>query len=183
MHFLFNPRKAAQAAAYLVKLSDGRMSMFALIKILYLADRKSLAQRGRSITGDEMVSMPHGPVLSRIYDNIKCGPDDKQAQPWNEYLTEREDNTISLRDENPPTDELSEYERGVLKETLAQYGHFGFQELRAITHGLPEYQDPKGSSRPIDPTIILREEGWSDEEIQDALMSAREEAFLRKISA
>lgn len=183
MEFLYNPRKAAQAAAYLVKLMGGRMNMLSLLKILYLADRKGLSQRGRPITGDAMVSMPHGPVLSRIYDSIKCGPEEGQAEPWNEYLTERENNTISLRQDNPPTDELSQYERDILKGTLDQYHRFTPWQLRELTHDLPEYVDPNGSSLPIDPIRILKEEGWSDEEIQDAAMSAREEVFLHRIGA
>jgi uncharacterized phage-associated protein len=181
MEFTYNPRKAAQAAAYLVNLMGGKMNLLSLIKILYLADRKSLVERGRPITGDAMVSMPHGPVLSRIYDSVKCGPEEGQPLPWNEYLAERENNIISLRQGNPPTDELSEYERGVLQATLEQYRGFEPWELRKITHDLPEYEDPNGSSRPIDPAKILREEGWSNEEIREAAMSAREERFLSRI--
>jgi uncharacterized phage-associated protein len=181
MRFVYNPRKAAQAAAYLVNLNGGEMDALCLIKILYLSDRKSLSQRGRSITGDAMVSMPHGPVLSRIYDEIKSKPEEDQVQPWYEYLTERSAYTISLRQPNPPTDELSEYERGILKETLAQYAHFKPMELRALTHRLPEYRDPQGSSLPINPETILKEAGWSDEDIQDALMSAQEETFLNNL--
>ena len=183
MKFLYNPRKSAQAAAYLVALTGGQMDMLSLIKILYLADRKSLAQRGRTITGDEMVSMPHGPVLSRIYDSIKVGSAAGQIQPWSEYLTERENNTVSLRQANPPTDELSQYERNILQEIFEQYGSFGPWELRKITHELPEYVDPGGSSVSIDPEKILSAEGWSDEEIQEAAMSAREELLLNSILA
>jgi uncharacterized phage-associated protein len=183
MQFLYNPRKAAQAAAYLVSLNSGQMDMLSLLKILYLSDRKSLSERGRPITGDAMVSMPHGPVLSRIYDSMKCGPEEGQIQPWNEYLTERENNTISLRQANPPTEELSQFERDILEGTLAQYGGFGPWELRAITHSLPEYRDPQGSSLPIDPVIILKAEGWSDEEIHDAVVSAREEVFLNSVGS
>jgi len=179
MQFAYNPRKAAQAAAYLVTLKGGQMDMFALIKILYLADRKSLSQRGRPITGDAMVSMRHGPILSRIYDTIKT-PEEGRERAWSEYLTEREGNKISLRASDPPTDELSQYERDVLKETLSQYGHFGFYDLKTITHELPEYTDPQGSVLPIDPVKILREEGWSDEEIHYAVMSAQRELFFSR---
>ena len=182
MEFLYNPRKAAQAAAYLVSLKGGQMDMYALLKILYLSDRKSLSQRGRPITGDAMVSMPYGPVLSRIYDGIKV-PEEVRERNWNEYLTESGVNTLSLRRPNAPTDELSQYERGILQETLDQYQHFGFTDLKDFTHDLPEYRDPRGSSLPIDPVIILKQEGWSDEEIQDAVMSAREELFLSHIGA
>ncbi len=182
MYFLFKPRKAAQAAAYLVHLSGGQMSVLSLIKILYLADRRSLVTRGLPITGDQMVSMPHGPVLSRIYDEIKWGQGEGQAQPWYEYLTERQENQISIRPPGPPpTDELSDFERNVLEEMHRNYGHFHPWALRRITHGLPEYTDPQGSSLPIDPVNILRQEGWPDSDIQDALMSAREEVFLNEL--
>ena len=48
------------------------MDVYALIKILYLADRKALVEReSLQIKGDAMVCMPYGPVLSRIYDDSK----------------------------------------------------------------------------------------------------------------
>ncbi|HKW65575.1 MAG TPA: Panacea domain-containing protein [Candidatus Acidoferrum sp.] len=180
MDFPYNPRKAAQAAAYLVRLNNGRMDVVSLLKILYLADRKCLGRRGRPITGDKMYSMPHGPVLSRIYDQIKAGGD--AAQPWCEYLTEREVNTISLRVADPPADELSEFERAILREEHEQYSRFSFNDLKRVTHSLPEYVDPRGGSLPIDPRVILQSAGWSDEEIRDAEMSAAEESVLAAVT-
>lgn len=183
LRFVFNERKAAQAAGYLVRLSGGQMNVLSLIKILYLADRKALTLRGRPITGDQMVSMPHGPVLSRIYDEIKWGEQEgTQPGPWYEYLTERQSNDILLR--NPSlgltTDELSDFERGILDEAYRSYGHLSPWDLRRITHELPEYQDPQGSSLPIDPEVILREAGWPGADIEEAIMSAREETFLHR---
>jgi uncharacterized phage-associated protein len=175
--FLYNPRKAAQAAAYLAQLNGGQMDVYALIKILYLADRKALVERGRPITGDAMVCMPYGPVLSRIYDDSKS-PEAIQNQHWRETFKARENNVVCLRNANPDTDELSEFERDVLKEAHLNYGRYDFTELRKIVDCLPEYADPQGSSLPIDPATILREEGWSEEEIEDARMSAREEIIL-----
>jgi len=181
MQFLYNPRKAAQAAAYLVNLNSGQMDMLSLLKILYLADRKSLSERGRPISGDAMVSMPHGPVLSRIYDSMKCGPEEGQVSVWDEYLIEQENRTARLRQADPPTEELSQFEREILERTLAQYGAFGARELGALTRSLPEYRDPQGSVLPIDPATILKAEGWTDEEIHDAAVSAREEIFLSAV--
>lgn len=182
LSFAYNRRKAAQAAAFLASLHGGHINVLALIKLLYLADRKALALRGRPITGDKMVSMPHGPVLSRIYDQIKCGDQDEtEGQAWFEYLTERQNREISVREPNPPLDELSEFERTILLEIHTEYAHLSPSQLRGITHELPEYQDPEGSSLPIDPATILRAEGWDDEDIREAAMSAREETFFNKI--
>ena len=71
MRFFFDINKATQAAAHLVYLQGGKINLMALIKLLYLADREALLETGYPITGDQMVSMPHGPVLSRIYDEAK----------------------------------------------------------------------------------------------------------------
>ena len=182
MKFAYNPRKAGQAAAYMVRISGGRIDAYALIKLLYIADRKSLAERGRPITTDCMVSMPLGPVLSRIYDEIKA-PAEIQNEFWRDYLSEREENQISLRRDSVPSDALSEYERRTIESIYREYGRLSFKDLKDFAHSLPEYTDPNGSSLPIDPTIILREAGWTDEEIQEARMSANEELFLRAICA
>lgn len=180
MHFTYNPRKAAQSAAYLVRVNGGEMDIYALIKILYLSDRKALTLRGRPITGDAMVSMPYGPVLSQIYDEVSS-PEEIRNRFWSEYLTPRNNDSISLKIENPPTDELSEYERNILNETHQNYHHYNFAELLKISHQLPEYEDPQGSSLQIDPATILRIDGWSEDEIRDALMSAREEVFFNDV--
>jgi uncharacterized phage-associated protein len=58
VRFPFDERKAAQAAAYLLKKHDGRLNFMKLIKLLYLADRKSLLENGKPITGDRMLAMP-----------------------------------------------------------------------------------------------------------------------------
>jgi uncharacterized phage-associated protein len=175
IRFLYNPKKAAQAAALLVGFNGGRMDLYALIKVLYLADRKALVDRGRPITGDKMVCMPYGPVLSQILDEAGS-PEPNEF--WRQYLSSRDNNSISLQNHNSPADELSEYERDVLKDAHDRYGRYSFADLKRYTHRLPEYADPEGSSCLIDPATILREEGWTDEEIQDARKSAREELFF-----
>lgn len=182
MDFVYYPRKSAQAAAFLVQLNHRPLSVLSLIKLLYLADRQCLISRGRPITGDKLVSMPHGPVLSRIYDQIKMDQEEGQDQPWYEYLTERQGNEIGLRDQNPVFNELSDFERGILAKTFNDYAHLGAWGLRNITHALPEYQDPEGSSLPIDPVTILSNAGWTEEDIQEALMDAREEVFLQRVA-
>jgi hypothetical protein len=53
-------------------------------------------------------------------------------------------------------------------------------ELRDYTHTLPERQDPRGSSRPIDLADILRGEGWSNEDI-DEIASGLEESAIADV--
>ena len=77
MRFLFDERKAAQAAVYLIKKRSDQINYMKLNKLLYLADRKALFEAGQPITGDRMVSMPKGPVLSDILDLIPLKLDER----------------------------------------------------------------------------------------------------------
>lgn len=180
MRLLYNPLKAAQAAAHLVQIHGGHINAMALVKLLYLADRKSLLESGYPITGAAMVSMPHGPVLSQVYDAIKWEEDNE----WYQYISERNNHEVCLKIENPSTDELSEYELSILVDIHQAYGHLGPFELRDLTHELPEWEDPDGSSYPIDPRDILKAEGKSDHDIEITVHEAEEvylfKRFLRK---
>src|SRR3990172_2573892 len=115
MRFVYEHRKTAQAASYLLSLADGSMNYMVLIKLLYLSDRRSLIETGVPITGDQMVAMPHGSVLSQTYDQINmASPVEPEASaPWFEYITEPSDYAVSAK-KAPELDELSQYELDVL---------------------------------------------------------------------
>lgn len=68
--FNFNERKAVQVAARLLAHNGGEMNYMALMKLLYLVDREALLRFGRPVTGDQVVAMKHGPVLSRVFDLV-----------------------------------------------------------------------------------------------------------------
>ena len=175
MRFAFNERKTAQAAAYLcIRRHGGPKSYMALLKLLYLADRRSLVETGRPITGDRMVSMPHGTVLSRTYDRIASG-EDRPSTPWSEYVSDPVRYEVEALRED--TDELSTYELRVLDQTHEKFGNLDQWGLRELTHGLPEYEDPHGSSITIRPADILRATDVPEDEIQR--LSREAEAAFR----
>ena len=64
------------------------MSLLSLTKMLYLAERESFKQYAEPLTGDTLVSMKHGPVLSNTLDlmNGFAKPDD--AAPWDQWIAE-----------------------------------------------------------------------------------------------
>ena len=62
---LFDERKAAEAAAFLLFMAGGKLPLIKLVKLLYLAERLSLQRYGEPLTGDRLVAMPNGP---------DCGP-------------------------------------------------------------------------------------------------------------
>lgn len=175
MRFWFNDRKTAQAAAFLVRLRGGSLNYMKLIKLLYLADRQRLIDHGVPLTGDSLVSMKHGPVLSRVLDLISEGP---SAQPsaWFEYLSAPSGYSVAVRPDAPlDTDELSRAELRLLTAIDAQYGEIDKWALVDLLHKiLPEWQDPGDSVLPIEPETILRFANKSEEEIEDARAVSRE---------
>lgn len=164
MHLQFRQEKATQAAARLLKLRGGRMSYMKLLKLLYLADRKALIELARPITYDRFVSMPQGPVLSQTY-NLMVGEEAPTAPSyWRQYISEPSNFEVSLL-HDPTTSELSPAQEQILDAVFAEFGKMGRWELVEITHRLPEWKDPHGSSVPISVHELLRGAGLEDDDI------------------
>ena len=165
MRFAYNERKAAEAAAWLLKFGGGQMQYMKLIKLMYLADRRALVETGVPITGDRMFSLPRGPVLSQVLDNLTNPP--RRDSAWSEFVSPPADYKVSLQKE-PVRDQtyLSEYQLQVLEETWGEFGAMDQWDLIEWLHlALPEWKDPSGSAYPIEPDDILRAAGRSEEEI------------------
>jgi uncharacterized phage-associated protein len=176
MRFAFNEEKAAEAASLLIMRHGGKINSGVLLKLLYLADREALMDTGQPITGDQMVSMPWGPVLSGVLDRIR-EKDPAATSPWIVSISPRMGHDVTLVSD-PGVRNLSEYEIGVLEDIDDRYGRMPWPDLMKFTHGLPEYRDPGMSSRSIPPEEVLRVGGKSDEEINQMTEEAEELWFL-----
>jgi len=131
-----NLSKAIQAIAVLLH-SDrcNRMSYLRLLKLLYIADRESLAKTGRSITGDRVVAMKHGPVLSEVYYLVESNHQD--AGKWGEFLQKDGYQLELIRD--PGTGDLSPYELRKLREIAERYKNCDEWDVVKVTHDFPEW--------------------------------------------
>ncbi len=171
MRFVFNQRKAAQAAAQLLLLHEHHsMELYRLIKLLYLADRRALLETGYTITGDKMVSMRWGPVLSGVYDAIKDAAT-PGFRSWAEYIGRGKGNRVVLSAKDPEADELSAYESRLLADVHSEFGDYGFIEFSDLTHDFPEWHDPGTSSSSIAPEEILRRVGGKSESEVERLVA------------
>ena len=177
IEFVFSEKRAAQAAARLLRRHGGPMEYSKLIKLLYLADCRVFIETGLPITGDRMVSMKHGPVLSRIYDLVKG--ETAGDGSWGAYVHPRQGYTVSWTGRED-AEELSEGEREVLDEVYAEFGSMGFGQLRHVTHQLDEWHDPDQSSKPIDPREILASAGLTALEIDVIADDARAFAAFKR---
>jgi uncharacterized phage-associated protein len=162
MRMKFNEAKATQAAARLLRLRGGRMHYMKLIKLLYLVDRCALLNWGYPVTTDSHVSMDKGPVLSQVLNLINEGSD---AGVWSQYISDPDDYQVRLKAEDLPSEELSVAEEKLIDGIFAEYGKFSRWQLVDILHGLPEWQDPKGSAIPIQFSDILKAGGKTESEI------------------
>ena len=82
----FNERKAAQMASYFLMRRGGKMSHLKLMKLLYLSDREAMSKFEHPISGDRMVSLPHGPVLSMTLDYMD-GNIESSKHGWESYIS------------------------------------------------------------------------------------------------
>lgn len=159
MHFRFNYKKTLQAVAVLLRLSRSSRTdnYMRLIKLLYIADRETLKETARSITGDHIVAMEQGPVLSHVLNLIK--DQDAMAGQWGEFI-EREDYNIHLA-KDPGNDELCHYEIQKLQDVWERYRTKDEWQMVQVTHEFDEWKknDPGKSSKPIPLADILEAVG------------------------
>ena len=155
MNNLFSEAKAAQTAAFFLHRAHGRMPVLKLMKLIYLAERRSYELHGEPFIGDTLVSMEHGPVLSRTLNRMN-GSVASSADGWDSWIADREGHDVALSDpsriRSPEQDllALSDAELEILGETWNSFGHLSKFELQDLTHKIcPEWEDPDGSSIPI----------------------------------
>ena len=145
--FRFNILKTIQATAILVRHSESGDSenYTRVIKLLYKAERESIQNRGKPITGDHICVMKQGPVLSRVFDLIK-GVDFDLAC-WKEFVERSGRFSIRLL-KDPGNSELSPYEIELLERVCAENEHKDLWEIIAELHELPEVKkrNPKDNA-------------------------------------
>lgn len=182
---MFNEHKVAQMAAYLLHKRGGRMSHLKLMKLLYLADREAMAAYGSPISGDHMVAMPHGPVLSMTL-NLMDGDVESAVNGWESWITGKENNELSLKHNVTvdDLDELSQADLDVLESVWAKFGRMTRWEIRDYTHDhCPEWKDPNGSSMPISYDQVFRALGHKCEDAAELGARIEAERAIDKIFA
>ncbi len=180
MQFFFDERKAAQAAAWLLRRYGEPMESARLVKLLYLADRQSLIDTGYTVTGDTLVVTDSGPALSNVLELVAstaCASDTH----WSTYVERIGEDQLTHTSADQ-CGALSEYERKLLDGLCDRYGSLPESKLRALTSELPEWSKPSNGATPIDPTVILRDAGFSDKAIDEVVgLVASIYSFRRRV--
>jgi uncharacterized phage-associated protein len=139
MSWRFDPLRATQAAAFVVKCSgSNRMQYLKLLKILYFADRASLKEKGYPITGDQPYAMDYGPVLTRVYDYIKCNLR-KGTDVWFRYFRTIGYDVECIED--PGTSRLSKYDRRIMVSVYEEHKDMDGFDMSRVSHDFPEWRE------------------------------------------
>ena len=166
------------------------MSLLALTKLLYLAERESMRRYAEPLTGDTPVSMEYGPVLSRTLNLTNGLTRSDVPGGWDRWIADREGHDVALRDSATLQDAerdlpaLSRADLNVLADTWAEFGHMDRWELVAYTHQhCREWEDPGASSSVIPPVRLFRALGYTDEQVEAAVEHMEERAALQRALA
>ena len=163
---MFNERKVAQIAAYFLQREGGSMAILKLMKLLYLAERESLKRYGMPMTGDRLVSMDHGPVLSNALNLANGTSIDSVEDGWDSWIPPRQRYDVVLEKKvfDDDFDELSKADINILEHIWAEFGDFDKWKIRDYTHTLPEWKDPQGTSLPIAYKDVFLALGYEEEQ-------------------
>jgi uncharacterized phage-associated protein len=180
LQFPLDVLKTVQAIGVLFRQDAvRRMNWLRVLKLLYLADRESLKETGRPISGGPMAAMKHGPVLEEVYDLIRGQHGEMPL--WGEYLR-RIHYDLELVKE-PDVKKLSRYEIAKLQEIARRHADDGEWALSDLTHDFPEWQknNPGNGSCPLPLEDTLAAAGLDPAAVAAIQKEAHDLAFFNRL--
>jgi len=180
MRLNFNIDKAIAATAYLIDREGGQSDMFPLIKQLYYSDRSALVSWGNSVTGDSLASLKKGPIVSTIYNLMKGIGTNNNLIKWNNAIERTPPHTIRIRKQTNQ-DVLSERELEILEKSRLKINSIHGSIADWLHVNCPEWENPGQSSKPIDPSTILRKEKIPEERILQIESENEEIRFMESL--
>lgn len=185
LSYLFDERIAANVAAAFLRLAEGELNILKLMKLMYLAERKSYEQHAEPMIGDRLVAMPRGPVLSMTYDCVNSGGSFVDGG-WDEWISDRANHIVSLNKDVESIEQLpmlSAEQVDLIQHTWQTFGHLDHYQLVDFTHdprNCPEWTDPSGSSFDISLTTLFQHLGFSAQKTTSALADLYDQAKIKQ---
>ena len=160
IQFAFNERRAAQAAARILRRHAKPMPAPKLAQLLYLADRWFLVQHHATITGDDFISTNDGPALRRIRQ-LASGSAPAPAADWLRHVSIAADE-LACPTADADESRLSRASSEFLDRIHDRFADDPPLELEERLRGLSEWNSACVEDSPIDPRQILQAAGYAD---------------------
>lgn len=178
LSFTFDARRAAEAASRFTELAGGTIELVRLVKLLYLAERRSIENFRHPMFGDRYMSMEHGPVVSHAYNLLKDDPVAKSAESagdvrlWERHF-DRVGYMVRLQEKLAPA-ALSRADLKLIEQLHADWLPIGTWDMVEKLHrDLAEWSDPGKTSTPIAVETLCAVLGLQDREVQDLAEQVR----------
>lgn len=152
LQFRMNAAKATEVAATFLRMAQGRMDYTRLLKLMYLADRKAIDELHRPITGDVVVNMKRGPVLSGIYNLIKNDHRAPDAPQWHAAIGHHPKafSDVVLKGEGVQPSPLSRGEVEIIESVFVDHERRDTEDLIDWIHDhCAEWSDPRDDGRNV----------------------------------
>lgn len=178
--FEFNFERALQAAAFVLKLSNGEMCINLLLPTLYIADRSSLAEYAETITGDSIFGTEEGPILYHVADYCSKTShpiNKKQYDRWNWHI--RNDWPTCVLEHDPGQSELNPVIIEILTNVVGNNRYFGDPDfLYGSLRLCPEWRKRKWDIIRNKPFVLTLD--WQDalDNIPDIIRACRARTML-----
>lgn len=131
MPFRFKQTETVQAVAQLLRHADGSDDCLRIVKLLYIANRRTIKKAAWPFTGGPVVAMRHGPVLSCMLDMVEnaAEPDFLEIQGHQLHLVA-----------DPGDDKLCPLIIDILQETWTEYKDKGCWQVAEETREFDEWK-------------------------------------------
>ncbi len=130
---------ALNAVLYIAPKVRGS-DMYAILKVMYFADKYHLERYGSFISGDSYIAMSHGPVPSFAYDILKAvrngGSRALDAEVFEQFRSAFEVRGLYgfMPRREADLDYLSDAALESLDHSIKEFGQLPFRRLRDLSH-------------------------------------------------
>ncbi len=150
-----------------VLIKTGGVDKYHLFKILYFANRGSLAAEGLRIVEDDFKALKYGPVPDRLYDAMRNnGYGDKELIQIFDSVVEvagDDANNILLAKREPNMDYIAPAAIRFLDESIEENQNLTFQELLVKSHD-KAWENAKNANPNILSPVDMAEAGGCSKE-------------------
>ncbi len=180
IELVFDERKAAQAAARVLRRHGRHMHRDVLIRILYYVDRHCLVHHGYPVTGARFVCTPDGPALQQILDLTQAGA--CADTTWYRYVAPADGSFVSSTGW-PDEGALSLVVCEMLDLTTDTLAPLSIEEVCRRSRQLPEWRMIDDCVVPVIIDDIFRAEGLSHLAIIDIAEKAAASSAVRSLAS